>query len=166
MYSDFFIIKMDRRSSVRKLRSSLQKGQNFHSPPTTPKPKKKMRLSAANIQTSKQSNDISIAAISNDSDGELSEIGVESMGSVDFSQNENSNDTGVESMGSVDLLQSEKTNENCAESLAPVDVPPIAEKNTASKKRKQHNALQHNGYTWHVSSTYKNGLTIYYDCAQ
>lgn len=147
MYSDFFIIKMDRRSSVRKLRSSLQKGQNFHSPPTTPKPTKKMRLSAANIQTSKQSNDISIAAISNDSDGELSEIG-------------------VESMGSVDLPQSEKTNENCAESLAPVDVPPIAEKNTASKKRKQHNALQHNGYTWHVSSTYKNGLTIYYDCAQ
>lgn len=36
----------------------------------------------------------------------------------------------------------------------------------ARKKRKQHNALQHDGHTWHVSKEVKNGATIYYDCAQ
>lgn len=36
----------------------------------------------------------------------------------------------------------------------------------SKKKRKKHEAVEHNGYTWHVNKSIKGGETIYYDCAQ
>lgn len=34
------------------------------------------------------------------------------------------------------------------------------------KKRKKYEAVEHNGYIWHVNKSVKEGKTVYLDCAQ
>lgn len=119
---------MDRRSMDRKLRSSLQKGRVSHTPPATPKPTKKMRLSASNNQMGNQSSEVSNATNRNESDNvddslqfeKVNESGAVSMSSKDLSQSENTNDSGVESMQSD--LQIEKVNESGAASISSGDL--------------------------------------------
>lgn len=151
---------MDRRSMVRKLRSSdLMKSQVSHTPPSTPKPiRKKMRLSTNN-QNGKQSSDNSNATHPDESD--------------DLLQIEKSNENRDESMHSDDSIQGEKSNENGSDSMKDTSASNTSQsgnnntgKSNTGKQRKRHDALQYDGHTWHVSKSLKDGETIYYDCAQ
>lgn len=117
---------MYRRSMDRKLRSSLQKSRVSDTPPSTPKPTKKIRLSANNL-TGNQSSDIPNAAHLNESEDLLEseksdETQDESMQSDDLLQSEKSDENRAESMHSDDFLQSEKSDETRDESIQSDDL--------------------------------------------